>query len=303
MRPLDYKLIHALDVVIKTQRFDKAANILNITQSAVSQRIKQLESFIAQPVLVRGQPLTATKVGQMLLRHFRQVQQLENELAEQLFVEESTTIVPISIAVNADSLANWFIPALAEVLKKYPIELDLQVCDELRTKELLRKGEVYAALSCQAETFTGCKVQALGAVDYILCATPDFIAHYFAQGLTVSSLKRAPGVEFDQHDTMHCDYIAKHFGLKLGDYPCHVVRSSEAFVTMALAGVAYCLLPHFQAQPHLQNGSLIELMPDHHLQRAMYWHSWVLERGIYKTISQSVVNYGRALLHTIAKPA
>lgn len=298
MKPIDYKLIHALDAVVKTKSFDKAASLLNITQSAVSQRIKQLESFVAQPVLVRGSPLSATILGQTLLRHFAQVKLLENELADQLFPNESTSIVPISIAVNADSLANWFIPSLAVVLKKYPIELHLQVCDELRTKELLRKGEVYAALSCQAETFTGCKVQEIGKVDYILCATPDFVRHYFKQGLTQASLQHAPGVEFDQHDTMHCDYIAKHFGLRLGDYPCHVVRSSEAFVTMALAGVAYCLLPHFQAQPYLQNGTLVDLMPADHLSRTMYWHTWVLERGVYKMVSQSVVEYGRTILHS-----
>ncbi|MEW6983014.1 LysR family transcriptional regulator ArgP [Colwelliaceae bacterium 6471] len=297
MRPLDYKLIHAFDVVLNEQSFDKAADKLNITQSAVSQRIKQLEQFVSQPVLIRGTPLAATSVGEKLLQHFRQVRQLEYDLIKHILPEEAESTVQISIAVNADTLASWFIPALTPLLKKYPIALKLQVCDETRTKNLLKKGEVFAALSSQSESFTGCKVQEVGLVDYILCATPDFKARYFAKGLNQQTLKRAPSVEYDQQDTMHSDYIESYFHLKAADYPSHVVRSSEAFVTMALAGVAYCLLPHTQANEYLADGRLVDLAPKHHLQRNLYWHSWVLERGLHKKVSQSLVEFGRNLLN------
>ena len=93
MRPLDYKLLHALDVIIAQQSFEKAAEILNITQSAISQRVKQLEQNVAEPVLIRSQPLKATEIGQKLLRHFRQVRQLEYALIEQITPEEQQTYV------------------------------------------------------------------------------------------------------------------------------------------------------------------------------------------------------------------
>ncbi len=296
MRPLDYKLLHALDVIISQQSFDKAAEILNITQSAVSQRVKQLEQNLAEPVLIRSQPLKATEVGQKLLRHFRQVRQLEYDLIEQIHPQEQQTILPVSIAVNADTLASWFIPALAPLLKSFPIELDLQVLDETNTQELLKRGEVFAALSTQPSTINGCKVAAIGSVDYILCASSAFVGQYFSQGLNRQSLKYAPGVEFDQRDTMHSDYIEQHFSLKAGHYPCHKLRSSEAFVRMALEGVAYCLLPNFQAQPYLATGELVDLAPELHLRRSLYWHSWLLEKGIHQKISEAIVEYGSKLL-------
>ena len=301
MRPFDYKLIHALDVVIKEHSFEKAAEQLNISQSAVSQRIKTLEEQMAQPVLIRVQPPQPTRIGEMLLRHFRQVRQLEYDLVDQVKPTNQHTTVPISIAVNADTLASWFIPSLTPLLKSYPIELNLQVCDETKTKELLKRGEVYAALSNQSESFTGCKVELIGDIDYILCATPEFHQQYFEEGLNAHTLRFAPCVEFDQHDTMHKDYIADHFGIHQGDYPCHTVRSSEAFVTMALAGVAYCLLPQNQANAYLKQGQLLDLQPEKHLQRTLYWHSWVLEKGLHKKVSQCVVNYGKALLADINK--
>lgn len=44
MRGLDYKWIEALDAVVKQRSFERAAEQLYISQSAVSQRIKQLEN-------------------------------------------------------------------------------------------------------------------------------------------------------------------------------------------------------------------------------------------------------------------
>lgn len=300
MKPMDYKLLHALDTVIEMQSFDKAANILNITQSAVSQRIKQLEQLVAQPVLIRIHPLQATDIGQKLLRHFRQVKQLEYDLAEELIQNDGKKPIPVSIAVNADTLAIWFIPALAPLLKKYPLVLNLQVADESRTQELLKRGEVFSAISSHKQSITGCKVEEIGNVEYILCATPEFKERYFPKGITLEALKIAPGVEFDQRDTMDSEYLELHFGLQSGSYPCHTVRSSEAFVAMAVEGLAYCLLPNTQANEYLHQGILIDLAVDKHLKQTLYWHSWVLEKGIYKKITQHIVQYGKSLLNSLA---
>ena len=80
MSKLDYKLLQALSSVIQEQSFERAANALHLTQSAVSQRIKQLEQQFAQPVLIRSQPLKATNLGKQLLKHYYQVVQLEADL-------------------------------------------------------------------------------------------------------------------------------------------------------------------------------------------------------------------------------
>lgn len=63
MRGLDYRWIEALDSVVSKGSFERAAEQLFISQSAVSQRIKQLEKYLAQPVLIREQPPRPTLVG------------------------------------------------------------------------------------------------------------------------------------------------------------------------------------------------------------------------------------------------
>jgi LysR family transcriptional regulator (chromosome initiation inhibitor) len=133
-------------------------------------------------------------------------------------------------------------------------------------------------------------------VNYILCANPSFKEKYFPDGLTIEALKKAPGAVFDQRVTMHYGYIEQHYGLKAGEYPCHTVRSSEAFVIMAIEGVAYCLLPHIQANEYLTSGVLIDLAPKQHLPQMLYWHSWLFEKGLHQEISQTVIENGKAFL-------
>ena len=293
MRPFDYKLIHALDTVVQQQSFDKAANVLNITQSAISQRIKQLEQVVAQPVLIRTQPLRPTLVGEKLLSHFRKIRQLEYDLTSEIMPNDAPTSTPINIAVNADTLASWFIPAITPVLKEYSVELNIQVTNEANTQELLKKGEVFAAVSSQQSSFAGVKVEPIGTIDYILCASRDFQKKHFKDGLSKQNLQLAPSIDYDARDTMHSDYLKKHFNVRRNDYPCHRIRSSEVVVSMTLAGLAYGLIPTTQANEHLATGALIDLAPDKHLPQALFWHSWVLERGVQKKISDTIITYGR----------
>ncbi|MDE1465297.1 LysR family transcriptional regulator ArgP [Spartinivicinus poritis] len=292
----DYKLLQALDVVVQEQSFERAAAILSITQSAISQRIKQLEEQVAQPLLVRSHPIEPTTLGQKLLGHFRQVKQLEQELRQELFPTEPNQRLNITVAVNADSLATWFIPAMNPLLATHTIELNLLISHESHTLEKIKNGEAFAAISSNNQVLPGCKADKLGNMEYVLVASPGFKKKFFGKTVTPEKLKYAPAVAFDQKDDMHATFLAQHFNLLPGTYPCHTVRSSEAFVALAKAGVVYCLIPKIQVQIELNEGTLIELSPKYKLKVPLYWHRWILEKGIHKLISESVISYAKKSL-------
>lgn len=296
MKELDYKLLRALDAVLQEQNFDRAAKSLHITQSAISQRIKQLEQQFAEPLLIRSQPLQATPLGQKLLAHYRQVHQLELELAGELTPDEPQGPIRISIAVNADSLATWFLPAIAPLLRQHPIELNLLVDDESRTLDKVREGQAFGAVSLHPQPLAGCCVDELGEMNYLLTASPAFVARHFPRGLTRETLAKAPAVAFDQRDDMHVSFMRERFGLEPGGYPCHTVHSSEAFVAMAEQGLAYCLIPELQIRGQLAGGSLLNLSPDHVLTECLYWHRWVLEKGVHKQLSLRLIDHARSQL-------
>ncbi|VTP77812.1 OriC replication inhibitor [Leclercia adecarboxylata] len=207
---------------------------LCITQSAVSQRIKQLENMFGQPLLVRTVPPRPTEQGQKLLALLRQVELLEDEwLGDE---QTGSTPLLLSLAVNADSLATWLLPALAPVLADSPIRLNLQVEDETRTQERLRRGEVVGAVSIQPQALPSCLVDQLGALDYLFVASKAFAERYFPNGVTRAALLKAPAVAFDHLDDMHQAFLQQNFDLPPGSVPCHIVNSSEAFVQLARPG-------------------------------------------------------------------
>lgn len=296
MQNVDYKLLSALNAVVTEQSFEKAADKLAITQSAVSQRIKHLESTYAQPLLIRSQPIELTPLGEKLLKHFKQVELLEFQLREEISPTERASSLTVSIAVNADTLASWFIPAISPLLKTTDITLDLHLANEKKTQMLLNKGAVFAAISSQARAISGCKSTYLGNLPYVLVSSPEFKQRYFPNGLNAETLVNAPAVDFDPNDNMHASFIEEHFNVQAGQYPCHRVRSSEAFVFLALEGAAYTLLPITQANPHIAAGTLVNLLPKNPLIQKLYWHSWHLEQGIHREVSTRIINYASELL-------
>jgi len=296
MANVDYKLLQALATVIEEQSFERAANALFITQSAVSQRIKQLEQNVAQPVLIRTQPLRATEVGKKLIKHYHQVMQLEAELLPDIAPDDPQSPITIHLATNADSLATWLIPALAPTIKRHLIEINMLVADEQHTIEKLKDGEAFGAISLQEHPVKGCQMTRLGDMNYILVASPEFRDTYFKTGINRDSLRLAPGIAFDQKDNMHIRFIEQHYGLKERDYPLHTVRSSEAFITMAKYGAAYCLAAELQIKEELASGALVNLLPDYKWVQTLYWHHWILLKGIHKTISNVILEQGQAVL-------
>ncbi|KAA1177075.1 LysR family transcriptional regulator ArgP [Photorhabdus heterorhabditis] len=294
MKRPDYRTLQALDAVIRERGFERAAQKLCITQSAVSQRIKQLENLFGQPLLVRTIPPRPTEQGQKLLALWHQVELLE----EQWLGDEYGTDTPLllSLAVNADSLATWLLPALHPVLADLPIRLNIQVEDETRTQEQLRRGEVVGAVSIQPQPLPSCLVDTLGALDYLFVASPEFATRYFPNGVTRSALLKAPAVAFDHLDDMHQAFLQQNFDLSPGSVPCHIVNSSEAFVQLAKQGSTCCMIPHLQIDKELENGELIDLTPGLCQRRMLYWHRFTPESRTMKKVTDALLKLGRQML-------
>ncbi|NLS12864.1 LysR family transcriptional regulator ArgP [Vibrio sp. SM6] len=293
MRGLDYKGIEALHSVIEQGSFERAAEQLFISQSAVSQRIKQLEKFLAQPVVIRAQPPKPTPVGKKLLALYQRVTVLEQELLPELLNSDEQRAVQLALATNADSLATWLIPALTEVMKHRHVELNLSIYGEKRSIEKLKSGEVAGAISLESQPITGCRADYLGRMDYVCVASPEFIQRYFSDGVDQSALQQAPSVSYDKYDDMHKTFLQEHFNLARESVVNHHVSNSEAFVRLATSGIAYCLIPKLQIQRELEQGDLVDILPGFLVTYRIYWHHWQLETGVLQQISTAIIEYAR----------
>jgi LysR family transcriptional regulator (chromosome initiation inhibitor) len=271
----DYPALAALAAVVREGSFERAARALHVSPSAISQRIRLLEERTGCALVVRGQPCTATEVGRRLCRHVDQVQLLEHELRGGLpaLPEAAAAEAPrvsLPLAVNADSVATWFAPALAGWAAQAPVLVDIAVDDQDHTADWLRSGAVMAAVTGLARPVTGCNSLPLGTMRYRATASPGFVRRHFADGVGAASLARAPCLQFNPKDDLQHRW-ARTLCHRPVELPRHLLPSASGFVAAAVGGMGWGMNPDLLIAPHLQAGTLVELVPDTALDVPLYW--------------------------------
>lgn len=293
---LEPKLLQALAAVVENGGFDKAAKALFLTQSAVSQRIKQLEERLGQPVVTRTTPVDATPHGRRLIQHFRQLALMEAELMEALQVGDGLAgFSTLAVAVNADSLATWFLDAARPALEETRLLLDIRVDDQEHTHELLRSGHVSGCVSSRSQTIQGGDSHYLGSMRYLCLATPGFIARHFSEGIDHATLSAAPALLYDRKDSLHQVFLQQQLAFTLS-FPALTLPSVQGFLDYAIAGLAYGLIPEGLAGPALDDGRLVDLTPGKYLDVPLYWHHWQMEAALARRLTTTIVEQGRRVL-------
>jgi len=279
----EHPQLEALSAVIRLGSFDAAASHLSVTPSAVSQRIKQLEDRVGMVLVQRGQPCTATRAAQKLLIHNDQTQLLERELALDLGLSVDTTAV-IRIAVNADSLATWFLPALAQV---EGFLFDLIIDDQDHSESWLKNGEVAAAITSRVTPLQGCDCYQLGALQYVATASPDFITRYFSDGLTAENFSNAPALTFNPKDRLQRDWAADMVGNSV-NIPSHYMASVQGLLDATVLGIGWGMIPKFLAESHIKAGRLKPLAPDWPLETPLSWQVNRLTANALKPVTEAI---------------
>ena len=255
----------ALAHVHRRGSFDHAAADLHVTPSAISQRIKALEEAAGALLIRRGQPCTATETGLRLVRHHAEIALLNKSLAEDLLARTEPAV--LRIAINAASLATWVIPALAET---QGFLYDILIDDQDFSQDLLKSGEVAAAITSHPGPLQGCDTAPLGRLRYRATASPAYVARWFAKGITADSLTKAPALRFNDKDRLQAQWAARQTGQSL-PLPSHRLASSHGFVDACLCGLGWGLNSEALVAPHLASGALVDLSPGNPLEVQLYW--------------------------------
>jgi len=278
MKDLDSAGLDCLAALADERGFERAAQRLAITQSAVSQRLRSLEAQVGQLLVVRSRPLRLTEAGKVLLRFARQLQALRTDVAREL----GARVAPnerIAIAVNADSLATWVLPALDPVVQaglREGFGLELVVDDQDFTHDWLRQGEVLGCVSTVSQALRGCLVQPLGVMRYVAVASPEFLRAQLPEGLSEANFASTPFLVFNRKDDSQVQWVSKAFNVRSPRLQERYVPSSEAYVRAVCMGWGVGVAPELQVRPLLQSGALLALRPELSVDVALYWHQWKL---------------------------
>lgn len=278
----------ALAAVHRRGSFDLAAVELHVTPSAISQRIKALEEAAGTLLVRRGQPCTATETGLRLVRHHDEMALLNRALADDLRLPSAPAV--LRIAINADSLATWAIPALAAV----PGFLyDVVIEDQDTSRDLLKRGEVAGAIASDPSPLQGCDMVALGRMRFRAAASPAFAARWFPQGVTAPALALAPALRFNDKDLLQARWAAR-FGMTL-PLPSHRLASSQGFVTACLAGLGWAVNAAPLVDDHITAGRLVDLSPGQPLEVPLCWQFNRLTAQAIAPLTRALVQAARVL--------
>lgn len=294
MSDLQLDQLRTFAAVVQQGTFDSAARELNITPSAVSQRIKALEQSAGRILVQRTSPVEATGAGEVLLRLARQMALLEREALQELGLDglpgESA---PVSLVVNADSLATWFLRVFDRLTPEDGMLLEIHREDEQHSTALLRSGVVMAAVTAIPEPVQGCSAAPLGSMRYRAVAARALVERWAAAGDPLPLLVNAPVVVFDRKDDLQDRYFQSFVGEELRSQR-HYVPSSAEFAAAIRAGLGWGLLPEQQCLADIAGGGLVELAPAAHLDVPLYWQRWRVSSRVLDHLSAVVAEAARA---------
>ncbi len=293
MSTYDPDALECLAAIVEEGGFERAAQRLSITQSAVSQRLRSLEAQVGTVLIVRSRPLKATAAGQLLLKHTRQLRLLRADLERDM--RELAPAAPggsreeerVSIAINADSVATWALPALTP-LAQQGLAMEIITDDQDFTHGWLRDGQVLGCVTTLKQPLRGCKVLPLGAMRYVAVAQPEYANKHCPKGLTAHNFRDISFVAFNRKDDMQGEFVSKAFGLKRVLLHQLFVPSSEGQVRAVLAGWGVSVVPELLARGLIAQGNLVNVAPTHWLPIQLYWHCWNLESEVLDALTRAL---------------
>jgi LysR family transcriptional regulator (chromosome initiation inhibitor) len=296
---LDYASLAAVAAVVREGSFERAARSLNVTTSAISQRVKHLEERLGSVLIIRGQPCRATDMGRLLCSHVEQVGLLELELRGALpklvQTDGRDDRVTLRVAVNADSLGTWFIGAMAQFVDGEKALVDIALDNEEHTVEWLRSGEVLAAVTAHAQPVQGFNSVSLGRLIYRAVASPAFVRRYFPDGVSAATLHNAPSLKFNNKDRTQAQW-ARRICRREVETPAHWFPATQAFLDASLAGIGWGMNPESLVREHLKSGALVELVPGRTITVPLYWQHTRLQVPMLNRLTEAVVKAAREAL-------
>jgi LysR family transcriptional regulator (chromosome initiation inhibitor) len=298
---LDHRQLEAFNAVVEHGSFRAAAAALSLTLAAVSLRIKSLEESLGQRLLVRGKAVRATAAGQALLAHVRQVRLMEADLLGGLQGggEAADAWQSLSVAINADSAAGWFLHGVAPLLQRHRLLLEIVIDDQDHTHDLLKSGDVIGCVSTLAEPMRGCVAEPLGVMRYRCVAAPAVAQRCRSSrgAVSVHQLLAQPAIIFNRKDALQDAFLLQHFGLKQPNYPRHYAPAVDAFETAIELGLGWGMVPeqHLARRPGLQ-----ELLPGATVDVTLYWQHWTREPLSAQRLTQAVKAAAHAALPPVS---
>lgn len=162
--------LEAFFEVAKARHFTLAAKNLHITQSALSQRILNLESGLGVSLFIRDRAnLRLTEPGEALLRYCQTQNLLEDEVVQVLRTGQQQSAGWLRMAGFSSVMWSVIVPALGDFVRTHDqVRLEFRVNEVSELLPLLRRGEVDMIVTAEKPEGADWKVTEIGTEENVL---------------------------------------------------------------------------------------------------------------------------------------
>jgi len=277
-------LLDAFEAVARLGTAHAAADEIKVTQTAITQRIKALETGLSLTLFLRSRRgMALTDEGKALLQYCSGCREIEGQFLSgiqgqtrseiSLRIVGPTSAISTRVAMNVEPLYRLF-PFL---------KLNLQSEDHENRIEMIRRGEADAAIVSPSEVPNEMDSKLLKPDRYILVASSKW------KGRKLSEILESERViDFYESDETTLKYL-KHFELKASRDRLFI-NENEALIRMFSAGVGFGTLTESVAAPYLESGKLIALnrgqtIEDH---LALVWYPRPRKMDYFEAMTKAI---------------
>ncbi|WP_109566434.1 LysR family transcriptional regulator [Jannaschia seohaensis] len=154
---IEFRHLRTIKAIVECGGLARAAERLNITQSALSHQVKNLEAQIGVDLFVRrSKPMKLSPAGQRLLRLAEQVlPQVEAVEADFAGLKSGRT-GRLHIAIECHACFEWLFPVLEQFRRAWPeVDVDIRPGLQFQALPALQKEEVDLVVSSDPEDLPG----------------------------------------------------------------------------------------------------------------------------------------------------
>lgn len=245
--------------------FTEAADALNLTQPAVSAKIKSLESELGTPLFYRlGRKIQLTEVGEFLLTEAPKLIQIENQLLQRVDEIKKGKFGNLKIGCTSAIANSWLPQFIFQYRQQHPgIQTQCLVFDsaELLYRAMTSEQVDLGISELSFADFSEIFATAVDAIDYSLFVAAS---HQLAkQGwLSVQELKKYPWaiLATDSPSRLMFESRLAEIGLSLADFPqLEIVDTIGLMQTYILQGNYLGFASNFDFKSECHAGMLVPI--------------------------------------------
>ncbi len=248
--------LEAFITVAQQKTVHGAAESLHVTQTAVTQRIRSLESKLKTTLFIRTRRgMVLSPEGEALLQYCTAVRELEGEALAKITGAAVDSTIRVAITGPTSIMSSRIIPQCLPVIKKFPnLLVNFEINDLEDRTRLLRSGECQLAILQQENVMPEMEHKILRPERYVLVCTAAWKKRKFREIIQSERI-----IDYDPADQMTFNYL-KHFGLfDFARHDRHYVNRTDALAQMLMSGCGYGVLTAEFSKPYIEQHKLIVL--------------------------------------------